>query len=134
MVTARAPRLALAAAIVVGALTSAGPVAAQPSPYGAGEARTAPATPLVDRGDPLTPAVPPSSGEPLPPSAPGSVMRRPEQLGHKPSGFWTSNRPAEGGAYRWRIMAAGGLVLAISIFFVVRLIRRAGRERALAAR
>jgi len=48
-------------------------------------------------------------------------------LDSRPSGFWTSNRPARGGAYRWRIMAVGGVVLAITMFFVLRLLIRTSR-------
>lgn len=132
MATVRARRLAIAASIVAGALAATGPALAQPEPTT--QPPPAPGAPLIDRSDPRSPAVPPSSGQPLPEPAPGSVMRRPEHLSHKPSGFWTSNRPAEHGAYRWRIMAVGGLVLAIAVFFVVRLLRRTSRERALAGR
>jgi len=52
-------------------------------------------------------------------------MRHPEVLTGRPSGFWTSTRPAVGGAYRWRIMAAGVTVLAISGLFLARALRRA---------
>jgi hypothetical protein len=139
-------RVRLTAALLVGGLASAGVAAAQPSPYGAGETRTGPEptpatrapgapeplAPAAPRApDPFAPAVPPSTGQPLPAPEPGSVMRRPEQLSHKPSGFWTSNRPAKGGAYRWRIMGMGALVLAIAVFFVVRMLRRVSRQRAL---
>lgn len=55
----------------------------------------------------------------------GSHMRKPEVLTGRPSGFWTSNRPAKGARYRWRIMAAGGLILAITGFFVARAVRNA---------
>jgi hypothetical protein len=40
------------------------------------------------------------------------------------SGMWTSRRPAEGGAYRWRIMAVGVGVLALSGLLLLRFIRR----------
>ena len=54
-----------------------------------------------------------------------------EILYNRPSGFWTSNRPAVGGAYRWRLLAIGGGIAAITAFFLVRTIRRANAERAL---
>jgi hypothetical protein len=47
-----------------------------------------------------------------------------EILYNRPSGFWTSNRPAEGGAYRWRLLGIGVGVAAIMGFVVVRTIRR----------
>jgi len=56
---------------------------------------------------------------------PGSHMRKPEVRSGRPSGFWTSTRPAKGGAYRWRILGVGAAVLAVTVFFVVRLLRRA---------
>jgi len=40
-----------------------------------------------------------------------------------PSGFWTNPRPAKGGAYRWRMMAIGGVVLAVTVFMVIRLVK-----------
>jgi hypothetical protein len=40
-----------------------------------------------------------------------------------PSGFWTNPRPAKGGAYRWRMMAIGGVVLLITGYAVWRLIK-----------
>jgi hypothetical protein len=48
-----------------------------------------------------------------------------EILFNRPSGFWTSNRPAEGGAYRWRLLAIGGGVAALTGGMLVVLIRRA---------
>jgi hypothetical protein len=57
-------------------------------------------------------------------------MRQPEILYNRPSGFWTSNRPAEGGAYRWRLLAIGGGIAAITGFLLVRAIRKASAERA----
>lgn len=47
----------------------------------------------------------------------------------RPSGFWTSNRPAQGGAYRWRLLAVGVALLGITGFGMVRLIRRAAADR-----
>jgi hypothetical protein len=70
-------------------------------------------------------AAQPDPGGFAPAPEPTSQMRRPEVLTDRPSGFWTSTRPADGNRYRWRIMAMGGLVLAVSVFFVARAIRRA---------
>ena len=64
------------------------------------------------------------------PAAEPEGMRHPEVLSGRPSGFWTSTRPAQGGAYRWRIMGAGITVLGISVFFLTRAIRRATRAAA----
>jgi hypothetical protein len=61
---------------------------------------------------------------------PASTMRKPEQLTGRPSGFWTSTRPALGSRYRWRIMGMGLLAAAIMAFFVVRMLRRASAARA----
>lgn len=44
-------------------------------------------------------------------SAPAPAFAEPPQtheiLTNRPSGFWTSNRPAEGGAYRYRLLGIG---------------------------
>jgi len=48
----------------------------------------------------------------------------------RPSGFWTSNRPAVGGAYRWRLLGIGVVILAITGYGMLRLIKRANAERA----
>ncbi len=108
-------------ALVLVALAS-GVAVAQPSPYGMGDERAVPA----ERAPRNTGANP----EPVPwakPPEEGSQMRAPQMLDSRPSGFWTSNRPAKGGPYRWRIMAAGGVVLAITMFFVLRLLVRTAR-------
>ncbi len=47
----------------------------------------------------------------------------------RPSGFWTSNRPAVGGAYRWRLLGIGVVIAGITGYFTMRAIRRAGEER-----
>lgn len=52
-----------------------------------------------------------------------------EVLRERPSGFWTSNRPAEGGAYRWRLLGIGVGLLAVTGFVTLRLVRRANRQR-----
>jgi hypothetical protein len=114
--------VALAAAAVVLAL-SAGVASAQPSPYGVGDERAVPASETAPRNTGTNPEAVPWAKPP----EDGSSMRAPQMLDSRPSGFWTSNRPARGGAYRWRIMAAGGVVLAITMFFVLRLLIRTSR-------
>jgi hypothetical protein len=47
-----------------------------------------------------------------------------EYLSERPSGFWTSNAPAIGGAYKYNLMYVGLVVLAITVFFTLRLVRR----------
>jgi hypothetical protein len=53
-----------------------------------------------------------------------------EILSARPSGFWTSNRPAVGGAYRWRLLGIGVVILGITGYGMLRLVRRANAERA----
>jgi hypothetical protein len=53
-----------------------------------------------------------------------------EILNEKPSGFWTSNRPAVGGAYRWRLLGIGVVLVALTGYGMLRLVRRANAERA----
>lgn len=57
-----------------------------------------------------------------------------KQQGFRPSGFWTSPHPAKGGAYRWRMMAIGGGLLAATGFVMLRLVKKAGVERATRSR
>ena len=47
----------------------------------------------------------------------------------RPSGFWTSNRPAEGGAYRWRLLGIGVGLIGVTGYLMLRLIKRANAER-----
>jgi hypothetical protein len=47
-----------------------------------------------------------------------------EIIYNRPSGFWTSNAPAIGGAYKYNLMLVGLGVLAITGFFTYRLLRR----------
>ena len=119
----RRPTLVLVATLAFAALC-AGSAVAQPSPYGIGDERAAPAAETPPRNTSSNPVATPWAKPP----EEGSHMRAPQMLDSRPSGFWTSNRPARGGAYRWRIMAAGGVVLAITMFFVLRLLVRAARS------
>jgi len=48
-----------------------------------------------------------------------------EIIYNRPSGFWTSNQPAVGGAYKWRLLGVGVVVSAVTGLLVVRAIRRA---------
>lgn len=115
------PVLVVLAALVLGAPVAA----AQPSPYGAGAAEPEPRTREEQARDEAWRAA-----EEAEKRETASGMKRPEKLTGRPSGFWTSTRPAKGGAYRWRIMAAGIAVLGITIFFVLRLLRRTSAARA----
>ena len=47
----------------------------------------------------------------------------------RPSGFWTSNRPAEGGAYRWRLLGIGVVLIGVTGYLMLRLVKRASAER-----
>lgn len=47
-----------------------------------------------------------------------------------PSGMWTSPHKAKGGAYRYRLMGIGAVLLVGMGIFMVRLIKRANAERA----
>lgn len=105
-------RLVLAALLALGAPT-------------AGSAQPAPSEGLI--ATPPAPAAAPAPWTQDP--EPGSHQRKPEVRTGAPSGFWTSTRPARGGAYRWRILGCGAAVLAITIFFVVRTLRRTSRAR-----
>lgn len=55
--------------------------------------------------------------------------RQREILSERPSGFWTSNRPAVGGAYRWRLLGIGVVLAGATGFLILRTIRRANAER-----
>ena len=52
-----------------------------------------------------------------------------EYLTDRPSGFWTSNRPAVNGAYRYRLMLIGLGVLAITGVLTYRLVQRTAGAR-----
>jgi len=60
---------------------------------------------------------------------PPVTERKVEILQHRPSGFWTSNRPAVGGAYRWRLLGLGVVLAAGTGYLMWRLVRRASAER-----
>jgi hypothetical protein len=52
-----------------------------------------------------------------------------EILSDRPSGFWTSNRPAVGGAYRWRLLGLGVAITLGMGLVTWRLLRRASSQR-----
>lgn len=56
-----------------------------------------------------------------------------EVLEHRPSGFWTSNRPATGGAYRYRLLGLGAVIALVSAGLMWRVVKRASSERAAGA-
>lgn len=58
-------------------------------------------------------------------AAPPSDERPHEILSDRPSGFWTSNRPAVGGAYKWRLLYVGVGVCALTGFLTYRLVKKA---------
>lgn len=61
--------------------------------------------------------------EPRPP-------RKHEILRERPSGFWTSNRPAVNGAYRWRLLGIGVVIAGVMGIVVLRVMRSARESRA----
>lgn len=48
----------------------------------------------------------------------------------KPSGFWGSTRPAQGGAYRYRLLGIGVVVFLLTLGLVVWVLRRPARDQA----
>lgn len=64
------------------------------------------------------------------PDETGSVMPRYEPVLRKPSGFWTSGRPAVGGAYRYRLLGIGTGVMLVTAGVMIWVIRRHPRRNA----
>ncbi len=115
------------AALVLGALTLASAAAAQPA--APEPAASEPVYQLVpEPADPSPPA--PSAADPAggPSAAPTATERGPQRpkLVGKPSGFWTSPRPARGGAYRYRMLGIGIVLLALTGFVTLRVLRKHG--------
>jgi hypothetical protein len=52
------------------------------------------------------------------------------QLTAKPSGFWTSSRPARNGAYRYRMLGIGVALVLATGWMTVRVVQRHGRRTA----
>jgi hypothetical protein len=53
------------------------------------------------------------------------VSRPHEVLSDRPSGFWTSNRPAVGGAYKYRLLEIGCAIALLTGWLTWRLVRNA---------
>ena len=53
-------------------------------------------------------------------------QREREILKERPSGFWTSNRPAVGGAYKWRLLGIGVVIAGVMGIVIIRTLRRTG--------
>ena len=56
-------------------------------------------------------------------------QRQREVLRERPSGFWTSNRPAEGGAYKWRLLGIGVVLAGVTGIVLLRVMRAARESR-----
>ena len=54
---------------------------------------------------------------------PPTAERPHEILSERPSGFWTSNRPAVGGAYKYRLLGIGCVICALTGFLTYRLVK-----------
>jgi hypothetical protein len=52
-----------------------------------------------------------------------------EILSDRPSGFWTSNRPAVGGAYRYRLLGIGVVIATITGVLTWRLVKNTKPKR-----
>ena len=52
-----------------------------------------------------------------------------EVIYERPSGFWTSNRPAVGGAYRYRMLLIGVAIAGLTGVLTFRKLRRVSAER-----
>ncbi len=52
-----------------------------------------------------------------------------EIIYNRPSGFWTSNRPAVGGAYRYRLLLLGVGVAGLTGYLTWRLVKRTSARR-----
>ena len=71
----------------------------------------------------------PGAGPSLATAEPPMTERKVEILEHRPSGFWTSNRPATGGAYRWRLLGIGAALAGLTGLIMWRVVRKASAER-----
>ena len=75
---------------------------------------------------PPAPAAEPAAAEPASPPAAQteSKYKTPEKLTHRPSGFWTSNRPAQGGAYKYGKLIIGVILVIVTGALMFLLARR----------
>jgi hypothetical protein len=117
--------LALVLAVAAPTALAAKPYADQPAPEGS---RAAPAAEGSDALRGRAAGAVNDSPDEFVPSA-GSVQyveidNRPA----RPSGFWTSTRPAQHGAYRYRLLAIGVTVMLITLGFMLWVIRRKGQR------
>lgn len=68
------------------------------------------------------------------PVHPTEIMRERQKIeeagGGGRSGFWTSRQPAQGGAYRWRLLGIGLCLIIVMGLGIVFLIKRANRANA----
>jgi hypothetical protein len=104
----RAPALALVAALTLGL---AAPTSHAQAPAPAPAAAPAPAEP--------------TAGAPLPPAQMVERKMRPrERLSNRPSGFWLSNRPAQGGAYRYGKLIIGVILVILTGIGILLAIRK----------
>lgn len=64
---------------------------------------------------------------PMPPPPPPTAE---EMRPAKPSGFWGSGRPSQGGAYRYRLLGVGVSLVILTGIGILVLIRRGSRQNA----
>lgn len=65
-------------------------------------------------------------------AAPAALAEPPtthEIIYNRPSGFWTSNRPAVGGAYRYRLLLIGVAVAGLTGWLTWRLVKNTSPRR-----
>ena len=102
--------------------------------YAAAPASAQPATPepatepgAADASE-VRPRAEPGRAVPLRPPPRPPVMPKVEDI-ERPriSGFWTSTRPARGGAYRYRLLAIGVVIALLTLGFMLWLIRKKTR-------
>jgi hypothetical protein len=75
----------------------------------------APTTARAQEPAPAAAPAPPAAGAPLPPAQMVERKMRPrERLSQRPSGFWLSNRPAQGGAYRYGKLLVGVVLVIVT--------------------
>jgi hypothetical protein len=81
------------------------------------------AAPVSAAGDEAQPAAKIDDRGPMGTNPVDDVSRPHEVLSDRPSGFWTSNRPAVGGAYKWRLLEIGAVVALLTGWLTWRLVR-----------
>lgn len=114
--------------VCVGDLTraqEAAPVTEAPRTEAPAPAPTAPAA--ATGGTDATPTQTRPLRRLVPPTRPKEIEKLERR---RPSGFWTSTRPAKGGAYRYRLLAIGVGLLLLTLAGMVWLVRRHTRDAA----